>query len=138
MAGGAMAWHNRWIAMMQLGESDENVKLHETLCRVIETALCHDQLVICELASHEYLARQLQLVEERAFEERARRSQPVPKAQAQAKELGAADFGSEVGHFLSTGETKGNLCICPALMDWVADQVKMESASCRERTPQGS
>ncbi|CAK0821218.1 unnamed protein product, partial [Prorocentrum cordatum] len=124
MAGGAMAWHNRWIAMMQLGESDESVKLHETLCRVIETALCYDQLVICELASYEYLARQLQLVEGRAFEERVRKTQPVPKAKAQAKELAAADFGSEVGHFLGTGETKGNLCICPALMDWIADQMK--------------
>ncbi|CAK0795588.1 unnamed protein product, partial [Prorocentrum cordatum] len=107
---------------MQLGESDESAKLHEALCRVIETALCHDQLVICELASYEYLARQLQLVEERVFEERARRAQPVPKANAQAKELAAADFGSEVGPFLGTGETKGNLCICPVLMDWIADQ----------------
>ncbi|CAK0858696.1 unnamed protein product, partial [Prorocentrum cordatum] len=125
MAGGAMAWHNRWIAMTQLGESDEYAKLHETLRRVIETALCHDQLVICELASYEHLARQLQLIEERAFEERARRSQPAPKAKAQVKELAAADYGSEVGHFLGTGETKGNLCICPALMDWIADQMKM-------------
>eukprot|EP00959_Pyramimonas_sp_CCMP1952_P207237 4334906-Pyramimonas_sp.AAC.1 len=74
-----------------------------------KAALCRDQLVICELASCEYLARQLQLVVGRAFEERARRNQPVPKAKAQAKELGAADFGSEVGHFLGTGETKGNL-----------------------------
>ncbi|CAK0838172.1 unnamed protein product [Prorocentrum cordatum] len=132
MAGGAMAWHNRWIAMMQLGESDENVKLHETLCRVLEAALCRDQLVICELASYEYLARQLQLVE-RVFEERARRSQPVPKAKAQAKELGAAGFGSEVGHFFGAGETKGNVCICPALMDWIADQMKMEASVAKER-----
>ncbi|CAK0857904.1 unnamed protein product, partial [Prorocentrum cordatum] len=133
MAGGAMAWHNRWIAMAQLGEHDENVELHETLCRVIETALCHDLLVICELASYEYLARQLQLAEERAFEDRTRRSQPAPKAKAQAKEAPPADSASEVGHLLGTGETKGNLCICPALMDWIAVQMKMEAAVAKER-----
>ncbi|CAK0871015.1 unnamed protein product, partial [Prorocentrum cordatum] len=111
-----------------LSEHDENVALHETLCRVIETALCHDQLVICELASYEYLARQLRLAEGRAFEGRSRRAQPAAKAKAQAKEASPADLASEVGHFLGAGETKGNLCISPALMDWIADQMKMEAA----------
>ena len=138
MVGGAMAWHTRWLAMMQLGDSDENVKLHETLCRVIESSLCHDQLVICELASYEYLARQLQLVEERVFEERVRISLPAAKAKAQAKDAAIVvasptDFASEVGHFLGTGETKGNLCISPALMDWTVDQMKNEAAVAKER-----
>ena len=136
MAGGALAWHNRWMAMMQALETDDSAKLHESLCRVIETALCHDQLIICELASYEFLARQLQLVEERFFEERARRTQPAPKAKGQAKDAAAAaaaDATSEIGHFLGTGETMGNLCICPALMDWIADQMKSEAAVAKER-----
>ena len=114
------------------------MKLHETLCRVIETSLCHGQLVICELASYEYLARQLQLVEEWVFEERVRRSLPAPKAKAQANEANTwvaspTDFASEVGHFLGTGETKGNLCISPALIDWIADHMKNEAAVAKER-----
>ncbi|CAK0800960.1 unnamed protein product, partial [Prorocentrum cordatum] len=129
MAGGAMAWHNRWMAMMQALETDDTAKLRETLCRAIETSLCHDQLIICELASYEFLSRQLQLVEERFFEERARRTHPAPKAKGQAKDgaaAAAADVSSEIGHFLGTGEAMGNLCICPALMDWIADQMKSE------------
>eukprot|EP00959_Pyramimonas_sp_CCMP1952_P035098 734820-Pyramimonas_sp.AAC.1 len=65
MAGGSLAWNSRWLAMMQLGEHGENVELREAMFRVIETALCRDQMVICELASCEYLARHPQLVEER-------------------------------------------------------------------------
>ncbi|CAK0831114.1 unnamed protein product, partial [Prorocentrum cordatum] len=129
MAGGAMARHNRWMATTQALETDDTAKLHDTLRRVIETSLCHDQLVICELASYEFLSRQLQLVEERFFEERARRTQPAPKAKGQAKDgatSAAADVSSEIGHFLGAGETMGNLCICPALMDWIADQMKSE------------
>ncbi|CAK0871171.1 unnamed protein product, partial [Prorocentrum cordatum] len=73
----------------------------------METALCHDQLAICELASHEHLARQ-----------------PSLAAKAQAKEASPADLAFEVGHFLGAGEAKGNLCISPALMDCIADQMK--------------
>ncbi|CAK0845235.1 unnamed protein product, partial [Prorocentrum cordatum] len=137
MAGGAMAWHNRWMAMMQALETDDAAKLHETLCRVIETSLCHDQLIICELASYEFLSRQLQLVEERFFEERARRTHPAPRAKGQAKDgaaSAAADASSEIGHFLGAGETMGNLCICPALMDWIADQMKSEEQETEEDT----
>eukprot|EP00959_Pyramimonas_sp_CCMP1952_P021355 450432-Pyramimonas_sp.AAC.1 len=59
MAGGSVAWRTRWLAMMQLGEDDDNVGLHETTCRVIETALRRDQTAICEPASFEHLARQM-------------------------------------------------------------------------------
>ncbi|CAK0840106.1 unnamed protein product, partial [Prorocentrum cordatum] len=138
MAGGAMAWHSRWMAMMQALETGDTAKLHETLRRVIETSLCHDQLIICELASYEFLSRQLQLVEERFFEERARRTHPAPEAKGRAKDgaaAAAADVSSEIGHFLGTGETisMGNLCICPALMDRIADQMKSEAAVAKER-----
>ncbi|CAK0792755.1 unnamed protein product, partial [Prorocentrum cordatum] len=119
MADGFMAWHTSWSAMTKLGEHDESAKLRETMRRVIETALCHDQIARCELAPLEYLARQLQLGEGRVCEEPARRMQPAPKARAQAKEANPIDFASEVGHLLGTGETKGNLCVSPALMDWM-------------------
>eukprot|EP00959_Pyramimonas_sp_CCMP1952_P312787 6547415-Pyramimonas_sp.AAC.1 len=33
MAGGPMARHSRWMAMMQALETDDAAKLHETLCR---------------------------------------------------------------------------------------------------------
>ncbi|CAK0842094.1 unnamed protein product, partial [Prorocentrum cordatum] len=86
---------------MAIAEHDEAAKQRESICRIIEIALVHDQVVITELASFEYPARQLQLI--------------------------------EVGHFLGIGETKGNLCICPALMQFIAEQMKNEAAVSKER-----
>ncbi|CAK0883156.1 unnamed protein product [Prorocentrum cordatum] len=136
MAGGATAWLNRWMAIKQASETDDTDRLHETLSRVVETSLCHDQLIICELSSYEFLSRQLLMVEERFFEERARRTHPAPKAKGQAKDgaaAAAADVSSELGHFFGTGETMGNLCIFPPVMDWIAEQMKSEAAVAKER-----
>eukprot|EP00959_Pyramimonas_sp_CCMP1952_P291378 6095085-Pyramimonas_sp.AAC.1 len=90
MAGGATAWLNRWMAMKQASETDDADRLCETLRRVIETSLCHDQLIICKLSSYEFLSRQLLMVGGRFFEERARRARPAPKAEGQAKDGAAA------------------------------------------------
>eukprot|EP00959_Pyramimonas_sp_CCMP1952_P006037 126447-Pyramimonas_sp.AAC.1 len=90
MAGGATARLNRWMAIKQASETGDADRLCETLCRVVETSLCRDQLIICELSSYEFLSRQLLMVEWRFFEERARRTLPVPKAKGQAKDGAAA------------------------------------------------
>ncbi|CAK0838468.1 unnamed protein product, partial [Prorocentrum cordatum] len=136
MADGATSWLNRWVAMKQASETDDTDRLCETLCRVVETLRCHDQLIICGLSSYEFLSRQLLMVEGRFFEERARRTHPGPKPKGQAKDgaaAAAADVSSEIGHFLGTGETLGNLCILPPLMDWFAEQMQSEATVAKER-----
>ncbi|CAK0811879.1 unnamed protein product, partial [Prorocentrum cordatum] len=135
MADGATSWLNRWVAMKQASESDDADRLYETLCRVVETLRCHDQLIICGPSSYEFLSRQLLMVEGRFFEERARRTHPGPKPMGQAKDgaaAAAADVSSEVGHFLGTGETLGNLCILPPVMDAFAEQMKSEATVAKE------
>ncbi|CAK0911449.1 unnamed protein product [Prorocentrum cordatum] len=110
MADGATSWLNRWVAMKQASETDDADRLCETLCRVVETLRCRDQLIICGLSAYEFLSRQLLMVEGRFFEERARRTHPGPKPKGQAKDgaaAAAADVSSEIGHFLGTGETGG-------------------------------
>ncbi|CAK0863616.1 unnamed protein product, partial [Prorocentrum cordatum] len=116
MADGATSWLNRWVAMKQASETDDADRLYETLCRVVETLRCRDQLIICGLSSYEFLSRQLLM--------------------GQAKDgaaAAAADVSSEIGHFLGTGETLGNLCILPPVMDWFAEQMKSEATVAKER-----
>ncbi|CAK0864242.1 unnamed protein product, partial [Prorocentrum cordatum] len=128
MAGGAVAWHTRWLAVVGIAESEEAAKQHETICRILETSMVCDQLVITELASFEYLARQLQLIEERVYDEKTRKTAAALKGQGK-KEAPCQDaLSTEVGHFLGIGETKGNLCICPALMQFIAEQMRNEAA----------
>ncbi|CAK0831634.1 unnamed protein product [Prorocentrum cordatum] len=133
MAGGAVAWHTRWHAVMGLAEGDEAAKQHETICRILETSMVHDQLVITELASFEYLARQLQLIEERVYDEKTRKAAAALKGQGKKDSTPQDALSTEVGHFLGIGETKGNLCICPALMQFIAEQMRDEAAVSKER-----
>ncbi|CAK0818371.1 unnamed protein product, partial [Prorocentrum cordatum] len=133
MAGGAVAWHTRWLAVMGLAEGDEAAKQHDIICRILETSMVHDQLVITELASFEHLARQLQLIEERVYDEKSRKAAVALKGQGKKDATPQGALSTEVGHFLGIGETKGNLCICPALMQFIAEQMQDEAAVSKER-----
>ncbi|CAK0894808.1 unnamed protein product, partial [Prorocentrum cordatum] len=116
MAGGAVARLTRGLAFIGLAEGIEAVKQLETICRILEASRAHVQLVIPELASFECLARQLQLIGHGK------------------KDSTAQDARStEVGLFLGIGRTKGNACICPALMQFFAEQVQSEAATSNER-----
>ncbi|CAK0826416.1 unnamed protein product [Prorocentrum cordatum] len=138
MAGGTVAWHTRWLAVMGLAEGDEAAKQHETICRILETSMVHDQLVITELASFEYLARQLQLIEERVYDEKTRKAAATLKGQGKKDSTPQDALSTEVGHFLGIGEAKGNLCICPALMQFIAEQMRNEAAASKERRKDAS
>eukprot|EP00959_Pyramimonas_sp_CCMP1952_P328600 6879621-Pyramimonas_sp.AAC.1 len=71
------------------------------------------------MASFEIVARQLQLLEERAYETRsAPPSGAAPKAKAAARGGAAAGSSSspETSYFLGAGVSKANLCISPKLL----------------------
>ncbi|CAK0825798.1 unnamed protein product, partial [Prorocentrum cordatum] len=74
-------------------------------------SLMYDQLVIIELASYEHLARQLQFIDDRFYEEKVRR---IAVARHDAM------------------STEGNLCICPALTQFIAEQMNNEATVPKE------
>ncbi|CAK0834679.1 unnamed protein product, partial [Prorocentrum cordatum] len=136
MAGTPTAWRQRWPTSMALPDEDEYAKPRETLCRVLDLAVVCDQLQIAEMASFEIVARQLQLLEERACETRsAPQSGAAPKAKAAAR--GGASAGTpsspETSYFLGAGVSKANLCISPKLLEYIADQMMAEAAISKER-----
>ena len=131
IAGGAIAWDMKWRALARKTDGDEEARAHEFICRTLETFISFDQVNAPNLAGVELLCRQLQLLEERVYEAELT-ALSSKKGQGSGK-LQSAYEVVESGLFLGTTETKGNLCICPALSEWISEQLKAEAAVAKER-----
>jgi len=117
--GTPKGWHRRWQAEMRLQAHDAGVGVHELCCMLLEALCCYDQLNASNLAAAEHAARQLQLVEER------HKDRVVGSVESQ-------DLHREL-HLYAGGSTRGNLCICPALEEWISEQLRHEAAINKER-----
>ena len=121
-AGSPMAWHTKWLTLSKLLPHDEMAVAHESACRVLQTFCSYDQVDVSNLAGCEIIARQLQLLEERRYESQMRGHQQVDHA-----------VGSDSHLFLGTTASRGGLCISPALDEWIAEELRRESATLKER-----
>lgn len=111
-------WHQKWRTEMRLQLSDQGVSLHKLSCEFLEHLVCFDQTNAPNLAAAEAASRQLQLVEER-WRERA---------------IGSSDGLDHQDIAVFSGRaTRGNLCICLALEEWVAAELQKEYAVSKER-----
>ena len=117
--GTPRGWHRQWQAAMRLQATDAGVALHEVCCLFLESLCTYDQLNAPNLAAGEHAARQLQAVEER-WKDRAIGSNESLEAQA--------DIALYAGQ-----QTRGNLCICPALAEWISTELRSEAAISKER-----
>ena len=84
----------------------------------MEIFACYDQVQVGALAGCEFLARQVQLVEEK-WKDRI---------------LGKSDgeLASEA-HLFGGMTVRNTLCVCPDLNSWVAGELAKESAVLKER-----
>ena len=94
------------------------MQAHDAFCRTLEIMLCFDQPSLGSLASAEYVCRQIQLVKER-YKEKAGNNASAEFVQEQHR------FG---GH-----SSRMNLCMCPDLSAWLAEEMKTEAAVMKER-----
>ena len=91
--------------------------VHEQYCKFIQTALCYDQLNGGNLAVMELIMRQLMLQEEKLKD----------------KFSSAASDAAVEAHLFGGDRSRSCLCICPALSEWVADEVRKETLVMKER-----
>eukprot|EP00973_Karenia_brevis_P086046 11932778-Karenia_brevis.AAC.1 len=106
--GTPRGWHSKWVANCKLTPTDSLVSVHENMCHILEMLVCYDQINVATLGGAEIVARQLQAAEEK-WKERV------------------VGLPNEVTHntaFLFSGQqTRGNLCICPALTEWITEEM---------------
>eukprot|EP00959_Pyramimonas_sp_CCMP1952_P269696 5638374-Pyramimonas_sp.AAC.1 len=123
-AGGTLAWHSKLEAEARLPDSESICQQHEMNCRLLETGSCYDQVNCSELAAFELICRQIQLIEERHYED---------AVSAQASITSERLLAAEADHYMGASASKGNLCIAPALIEFIAEQLKAEAAIAKER-----
>jgi hypothetical protein len=117
-AGGTpVGHHQRWRANCKLQATDGGVAEHETFCKILQTMLTYDQLDVSNLASAEVIARQIQLIEERYENKLATDS----------------DKAGQNHLFSGLDDTRGGICLCPALREYVAQELTKESLIMKER-----
>ena len=135
-AGGPMSWHSKWKAEAKLTDADDACKQHELMCRQLEFAVTYDQLNGGECVVLELAARQIQLIEDRHYEDTLSAlvaAEEKAKGNKKDKSVSMAALSGEADHFMGTMTSKNNLCICPALTQHIAEVLKDEAAIQKER-----
>ena len=118
-------WHRNWQHLLKLQITDPGVAEHEVFCRVLESAICFDQLNVSELACFEILGRRFQLHEEKY-------RLKLVEAERGAFRGSGVDV-DEVALFMGYSRDRGVACVCPLLLDHVSDQSRQEAAVLKER-----
>eukprot|EP00959_Pyramimonas_sp_CCMP1952_P205633 4300270-Pyramimonas_sp.AAC.1 len=114
----------------EMAEDDPITRERALLCRILELAVCYDQVNVGELAHLEMTARRLQLLEEKVVELSFKPKGNDKKDKDKSRVL---DDRVENNLFLGAQESRGNVCVCPLLSTWIADELKAEAAVAKER-----
>ena len=116
-----MGRHTQWLQLTGLKQDDPAASDHEQGLRMIELAACYDQSQAAELAAMEVAARRVQLAE----------------LKHRDKLAGALSTGNSVDEdsflYMGTGRTRGLIMVCPALEEFVAQELAKEAATAKER-----
>lgn len=115
--GTPRGWHQKWKTLGKFTDTDAGVAAHESFCHLLEVMTTYDQVNAGSLVCAEVAARNVQMTEERWKDRIA----------------GGGNDVSLDAHLYSGIGGRGNLCICPALNEWIADEMKKEAAVLKER-----
>ena len=115
-----LAHHTRFLQLAGVTGADAGAQEHEHCMRIIEFAVCYDQVQVSELAALEMVARRAQMVELR-FREKV------------IGTGGGVSVDDDAFLYMGTGKTRGLLMVCPLLEEYVADELSKETAAAKER-----
>ena len=114
-----MGHFNKWRSDLRLQFSDAGVGEYERCCRALQTMACFDQLDMPNLGSAELLARSIQLIAEKYKDKAHSATDPV---------------SGEEGHlFMGSQHAAANVCVCPSLSVWIAEELRKESVVAKEK-----
>ena len=118
-SGTPISWHTKWFHECKLGSGHASVVAHESACRTLHVLVCFDQIDASNSAAAEIIARQIQLIEE--------------KHRDLGNKTGEASVSFDAHLYMGTSTARGGLCVSPDLQEWIAEELKKESAVLKER-----
>ena len=116
ISGSARAWHNHWKIICKLTPNDGGVDSHFLCCEFIHHLMVYDQGNLANLAAAECAAREIQTQEIRYAE----------------RVTGSNDDSTE-RHILAGSTSLGNLCIMPAIREFLSAELKVKNDINKER-----
>ena len=118
-SGSPTLWLHSSITLGKLNPNDHQIAFNDAPCRILETSVCYDQLNCPCLAGLVLICRQIQMFEE-SFKDKFSGGD-------------AGGTGSLEHHSMSGRQFRAQLCMCPALNDWLADDLRKKTAVDKER-----
>ncbi|CAK0840004.1 unnamed protein product, partial [Prorocentrum cordatum] len=103
--------HTKWVSDGHLEADDPGVDTHLLCCRLLELGVVYDQLHVTNIAAMELVGRTLQTQEE-LYRDRF---------------AAASEFGSDAALMSGALGAGGNVCVAPALRDWLAAEKAREA-----------
>ena len=114
--GSPTGWHQRWLVNHRLQAHEYGVDWHEACCQILQAMCCADQLQSPNLEAAELVCRQVQLLEERHREKKG------------------ADESLDLHLYMgTTSASRGGVCVCPSLQDFISEELRKEAAVLKER-----
>ncbi|CAK0810621.1 unnamed protein product [Prorocentrum cordatum] len=115
--GTPLGRHTKWVSEGYLEADDPGVDAHLLCCRLLELGVVYDQLHVTNIAAMELVGRTLQTQEE-LYRDRFAAS---------------SEFGSDAALVSGALDAGGNVCVAPALRDWLAAEKAREANIAKER-----
>ena len=115
--GTPMGRHAKFRSEAKVTNACPGVATHESLCKILQTALVYDQVDASNLACMELVVREIQMIEEKYAE----------------KMEGEEGHRAEAHLFLGSSSSRGNVCVDPSLRSWIAEEMRGEAAVLKER-----
>jgi len=120
--GTPLAWHSRWLSLSRVAAHEAVATQHEGLCRILQLSTTFDQLDICNISAMELVCRQLQLLEAKEYEKHLGK---------QNEEVTSALVDNRL--YMGVGTSRGGLCICPKLEEFLSKELASEAAVMKEQ-----
>ncbi len=120
--GSPLAWFQRFLSETRLDLSATGISELYGWCKFLETLVCYDQIDPTRLASVELGVRRVQMVCENW-------KHKLPTSGGAA----TGDMFDDSHLLLGTSETRGSLCLCPALQTWLGEELAREALAHKER-----
>ena len=120
--GSPLVWFQRFLSETRLDTSATGISELYGWCKFLETLMTYDQCDATRLASVELGVRRVQMICEKW-------KHKLPTSSGAA----TGDMFDDARPLLGTTETRGGLCLCPALQNWLGEELSREALAHKER-----